>query len=86
MATGPRRGPAGGPPDDHPEQLRLVGDTEAQTVNATLLATLNAMNQWLRDGAPLDPATLAAVTVGAAGIRAGDLTHPVHKVIDIGRG
>jgi lysophospholipase L1-like esterase len=42
-----------------------------------------AINDWIRDGAPLDATTLAPVTVGAPGIRAGHTSHPLLGWLEI---
>jgi lysophospholipase L1-like esterase len=55
-------------------------DSWATTTNQTPAAggaARIAINDWIRDGAPLDATTLAPVAVGAAGVRAGSATHPL---------
>lgn len=41
------------------------------------------VNNWLRDGAPVDPTTLAKLAIGAAGLRAGQPGHPLGYVFDM---
>ena len=55
--------------------------TENQTPDAGL-ATRQGINAWVRDGAPLNADTLAAVAVGGAGIRIGDAGHPISACFD----
>lgn len=60
-------------------------DNCATVVNQTPHATAsvrNALNQWLRDGAPFDGG-YTAVAVGGTGIRAGQAGHPVAAICDI---
>ncbi len=46
-------------------------------------ATRINFNSWLRDGAPIDPTTHAALAVGTVGaLRKGDLEHPIYDVHD----
>jgi lysophospholipase L1-like esterase len=55
-------------------------DAWATTTNQTPAAggaARTAINDWIRDGAPLDATTLAPVAVGSAGVRAGSATHPL---------
>lgn len=40
-------------------------------------------NTWIRDGAPLNASTFAAVAAGGSGIRMGETGHPVHSYVDI---
>lgn len=51
-----------------------------QTVGTTTLRT--HWNAWLRDGAPIDPTTKAALAVGASGLRCGDAGHPLAGIVD----
>lgn len=51
-----------------------------QTVGTTTLRV--HWNAWLRDGAPIDPVTKAALAVGASGLRCGDVGHPLAGIID----
>jgi lysophospholipase L1-like esterase len=41
-----------------------------------------ALNDWLRDGAPLDGSTFAPLAVGATALRKGQPGHPLTTVID----
>jgi lysophospholipase L1-like esterase len=52
-----------------------------QTVTTNDSARI-AVNDWLRDGAPLDATTFAALAVGATGLRKGQPGHPLSTVID----
>jgi len=40
-------------------------------------------NQWLRDGAPLNASTFAAVAIGGSGVRIGEAGHPVVALFDL---
>lgn len=58
--------------------------TVGNQTQGTGFAQRSAYNAWLRDGAPVNSTTLAAVAVGTAGaLRIGDAGHPVYKSIDI---
>lgn len=55
-----------------------------QTPQTTFDATRGALNDWIRAGAPIDPATLAAVAVGTAGsLVAGQTGHPLFGYWDV---
>ncbi len=69
-------------------------DSWATVVNQTaasgfgLSSNWSRTNDWLRDGAPMNRATLAPAAVGATGeaiARAGEQGHPVTKVVDVAR-
>jgi hypothetical protein len=57
------------------------------TANQTPVAAHNDVrvpyNQWLRDGAPLNASTLAAVPIGGNGVRIGQAGHPVVALFDL---
>lgn len=56
--------------------------TEAAQTPAATDSIRQAVNAWLRDGAPVDPVTFApSASVGA--IRAGSAAHPLHSIVDI---
>lgn len=61
-------------------------DSWTTTVNQTTLALESQRvihNTWVRAGCPIDPTTLAAVTVGTSGaLLAGSFGHPITGVFD----
>ena len=56
--------------------------TTNQTADAVGIAARLGVNAWIRDGAPLNPDTLAAVATGGVGIRMGSVGHPVNAYFD----
>lgn len=46
-------------------------------------AARQAWVAFLRDGAPIDPATKAALAPGASGLRAGQFGHPLRGIVDV---
>jgi lysophospholipase L1-like esterase len=56
--------------------------TEANQTPGTDDAVRVSVNDWLRDGAPLDATTFAPLAVGATALRMGQSGHPLATVID----
>lgn len=59
-----------------------------QTINTTAQNTVRVnLNNWLRDGAPLNPSTFAAAATGATAsatvVRAGADNHPLTGVVEV---
>lgn len=64
----------------------IVGTTDECATLAgqtTYSTTREAWNAFLRDGAPCNPTTKAALAVGASGLRAGQDGHPLQGVVDV---
>jgi hypothetical protein len=56
--------------------------TANQTIDATHNGVRVPYNNWLRDGAPINASTFAAVAVGGSGVRIGQAGHPVAALFE----
>ena len=65
----------------HPYSTGPWTSVAAQSTNTG--RNIHGFNQWVRDGAPIDPDTLAPVAAGGGGVRFGQPGHPAHGFFDV---
>ena len=61
-------------------------DVWATTANQTIstgVACRQGLNNWIRDGAPMDWATFTAAAIGGVGVRIGDAGHPITAYFEL---